>query len=325
MPARPKPIRYDWSNLRAEMVGTGNGLTAAELKARHDQVEDAVHHFLVRVERDEAGFTKLPFQKKPVAQVQRFARAWRGKYQSVLLLGIGGSALGPSALDALVNGTPPFRRKDAPAELVVADNVDPVMLGRALERLDPRKTLVLAVTKSGSTAETMAQFLIVYDWLRKRLGKEKAARQVAAVTDPSKGDLLSIARQERFEIFEVPPNVGGRYSVLTPVGLLPAALVGVNIGKLLSGAGAIVKTCSRPDPGKNPALASALHQYVLDTRYGRNIQVVYAYSQQLWPLAFWYRQLWAESLGKRLDRARQEVWTGQTPVPALGVTDQHSQ
>jgi len=110
------------------------------------------------------------------------------------LLGIGGSALGAYALDALANGPRPFRGKKVPAELWVLDNVDPLILGRALERLDPRQTLVLVITKSGETGETMAQFLIVYDWLRKKVGAKRAAKQVAAVTDPKKGDLLDIAR-----------------------------------------------------------------------------------------------------------------------------------
>lgn len=324
--SKKKPcIRYDWTNLRAEVVGQGHGLTAAELEARQDQAHEAVKNFLAKVENGEIGFPGLPFQKDTLAQVEAYARARKTKCRNVLLLGIGGSALGATALDVLVNGPHPFRRKDAPATLYTVDNVDPLLLGEALGQLDARKTQALVVTKSGSTAETMAQFLVVYQWLKKKVGAKKAAQQVAAVTDPHKGDLLQLAREERFELFEVPQNVGGRFSVLSAVGLLPAALVGVNVKKLLQGAGDIVETCRLDDTEKNPALASALHQYILDTRYGKNIQVVYAYSNRLWPLAFWYRQLWAESLGKRVDRQGHEVWTGQTPVAALGVTDQHSQ
>lgn len=318
-------IRYDWTNLRAEVVGSGHGLTAADLQAHRDQARAAVEKFTARCARGEVGFPDLPFDKQALAQVEAYARAQRGKYRWVLLLGIGGSALGPYALDAACNGPRPFRKKKVTAELVVLDNVDPLILGRTLEQLDPRQTLVLVITKSGSTAETIAQFLIVYNWLRKRLGAKKAAQQVAAVTDPQKGDLLDIARREGFEVFAVPPNVGGRFSVLTPVGLLPAALVGVNVKQLLAGAGSIVEACRQPEFDSNPALASALHQYLLATRYGKTIQVIYCYSNALWGLAFWYRQLWAESLGKRQDRQKREVFYGQTPVAALGVTDQHSQ
>jgi glucose-6-phosphate isomerase len=318
-------IRYDWTNLRAEVVGSGHGLTAADLQAHRDQARAAVKKFLARVDKGEFGFPAVPFDNEPVAQVERYVRAHRGRYRSVVLLGIGGSALGAFALDASANGPRPFRRRKVAAELWVLDNVDPLILGRSLEQLDARKTLVVVVTKSGSTAETMAQFLIVYDWLRKKVGAKKAARQVAAVTDPEKGDLLDISRKEGFELFFVPPNVGGRFSVMTPVGLLPAALVGVNTKRLLTGAGSMVKACREPELEANPALQSALHQFLLDTRYNKSIQVIYCYSNALLPLAFWYKQLWAESLGKQFDRDKREVFVGQTAMEALGATDQHSQ
>lgn len=320
-----KAIRYEWTNLRAAVVGAGQGLTPADLQDHRAAARAAVEKIGARIDSGEFGFAGLPFEPKAVAQVERYARAQRGRYRWVLLLGIGGSALGPFALDAAVNGPRPFRKKKVAAELVVLDNVDPLVLGRALEQLDPRRTLVLVITKSGETGETMAQFLIVYDWLRKKLGAKKAARQVAAVTDPRKGDLLEIARSEGFELFAVPPNVGGRFSVLTPVGLLPAALVGVNVRRLLAGAGSRVDACREPELDANPALQFALHQYLLDTRYGKHIQAIYCYSNALWALAFWYRQLWVESLGKRFDRQKREVMVGQTCVEALGVTDQHSQ
>lgn len=320
-----KMLRYDWTNLRADLVGSGQGLTPADLEAHRPQARAAVERFTARVDKGEFGFAGLPFDKAPLAAVERYARAWRGKVRTVFVLGIGGSALGSFALDAAVNGPRPFRKKKVPAELVVLDNVDPLVLGRALELADPRKTLVLVITKSGSTAETMSQFLIVYDWLRRKVGAQRAAKQVAAVTDPKKGDLLDIARQEGFALFAVPPNVGGRFSVLTPVGLLPAALVGANVRQLLAGAAAMVEVCRQTELEANPALASALHQYLLDTRYAKHVQAIYCYSNALYPLAFWYRQLWAESLGKQKDRNKRDVFVGQTCLEALGVTDQHSQ
>jgi len=248
-----KGIRYDWSNLRADVVGSGHGLTTADLGSHRDAARNAVEAIGKRLDSGEFGFASLPQDKKTLAAVERYARAQR-RFKSILLLGIGGSALGPFALDALANGPRPFRRREVPAELWVLDNVDPLVLGRALEQLDPRQTLVLVITKSGETGETMAQFLIVYDWLRRKVGAKKAAKQVAVVTDPKKGDLLDIARGEGFALFHVPPNVGGRFSVLTPVGLLPSALVGVNVKKLLAGAGSVVAACRKLELDSNPAL-----------------------------------------------------------------------
>ncbi|MGH9803618.1 MAG: glucose-6-phosphate isomerase, partial [Candidatus Acidiferrales bacterium] len=177
-------LRYDWTNLRAEVVGSGQGLTPADLLDHREAARDAVENFGARIASGEIGFPNLPFDPKPVGKIEAYARKQRGRFRSILLLGIGGSALGPFALDVAANGPRPFRRKKVPAELWVLDNVDPLILGRALEQLDPRKTLAVVITKSGSTAETMAQFLIVYDWLRRKLGAKQAARQVAAVTDP---------------------------------------------------------------------------------------------------------------------------------------------
>jgi glucose-6-phosphate isomerase len=164
----------------------------------------------------------------------------------------------------------------------------------------------------------------VREWLVAALGKRSRER-IIAVTDPKKGDLLAIAKEEKYPLFFVPPNVGGRFSVLCPVGLVPAALIGLDIGKLLKGAKDANAACWSEKLDQNPALLSAAVHHALDTKRGKKIEVVYAYSSFLWGAAFWYRQLWAESLGKRVNRKGEVVETGQTPVAALGVTDQHSQ
>jgi len=206
----------------------------------------------------------------------------------------------------------------------VLDNVDPGVMAAALEQLNPKRTAVCVIAKSGTTAETLAAFLIVRQWMLKALGK-RARAQIIAVTDPHKGDLLAIAREEKYPLFFVPENVGGRFSIFTPVGLVPAALIGLNTEALLRGAKDANRLCWSDDHRQNPALASALVHHALDTKRRKSIEVVFAYSSYLWGAAFWYRQLWAESLGKRLDRNGNIVEAGQTPVGALGVTDQHSQ
>ncbi len=319
---KKKFLQYRPENLFADRVG-GEGISPAELDAELGRGRSAVAALAKRVANGEVGFPQLPLDRKMLAKVQRFARGWRGRYRTVLLLGIGGSALGPLALERALHGTPPLRRRDRP-ELIVLDNVDPAPVAAALAFLQPRETLVLVITKSGSTAETMAQFLVVREWLSRALGKRSRERMVA-ITDPQRGDLLRVAKQEGYECFEIPPNVGGRYSVLCPVGLVPAALVGVNVTRLLQGAAAITPACQASDPVQNPALLAALHQHLLATRHGKTVQVIFAYGSALWAMTFWHRQLWAESLGKRVDRSGKEIFAGQTPVVALGVTDQHSQ
>ena len=189
----------------------------------------------------------------------------------------------------------------------------------SMSRLPTRRA-----AKSGVTAETMATFAVVRKWMIDVLGDAKARERFVITTDPAKGDLLAIARQENYPVFEIPPNVGGRFSVLTPVGTLPAALLGFNVKALMEGArkGASQARCGFFE---NPALAAAFIQFVLERERAKRILVLFPYSQPLWKFAFWFKQLWGESLGKKIDRRGNEVYYGQTPTAALGVTDQHSQ
>jgi glucose-6-phosphate isomerase len=191
--------------------------------------------------------------------------------------------------------------------------------------MDAKRTLVIPIAKSGATAETMSVFLILKAWLDAALGAKKARNHVAVVTSQGRGDLKVMATTEGWTTFHLPDNVGGRFSVLSAVGLLPAALIGVDIAKLCAGAAAMTKQCWNEDVAKNTALNAALHHYLLLTKYGKTVQVAFPYVNRLWGTAFWFRQLWAESLGKRKDREGNVVHVGQTPIAALGTTDQHSQ
>jgi glucose-6-phosphate isomerase len=208
--------------------------------------------------------------------------------------------------------------------LVILDNVDPDFISQALDSMTPKKTVVVVIAKSGSTAETMGGFLIVREWLMAALGK-KAAGRIIAVTSEGRGDLKVLATKEEYATFHIPENVGGRFSVLSAVGLVPAALAGMNIKKLCRGAAEMTAACWKADLDENLALSAALHHYLIWTLKKKTIQVAFPYSNFLWGTAFWFRQLWAESLGKAKDREGNVVHVGQTPVAALGTTDQHSQ
>jgi glucose-6-phosphate isomerase len=235
---------------------------------------------------------------------------------TLVLDGIGGSALGPLALQTALR---PRRRR-----LVVLDNVDPQGVRARLAALDPARTAVNVVTKSGSTAETMANLLILLEWMERRLGP-RHVRRWSATTDPEKGDLLVLARRLGIPTLEIPRNVGGRFSVLTAVGLLPAAFLGLDVDALLAGARAMRRHCWSAAPERNAGVIAAVLLHAMATRRGRNVQVMMPYADGLLHVADWYRQLWAESLGKRVDRKGRVVETGQTPVTSLGATDQHSQ
>ena len=145
-----------------------------------------------------------------------------------------------------------------------------------------------------------------------------------ATTSMEKGNLIKIAKQEGFKTFYIPDGVGGRFSELCPVGLLPAAVCGIDSKQMLKGASFMDKLCKNKSYKKNPALMSAILSYI-SMKKGKNISVMMPYADSLKFMADWYAQLWGESLGKSVDNEGNIVYEGQTPVKALGVTDQHSQ
>jgi glucose-6-phosphate isomerase len=309
-------LELDYTNVLEESVGHSHGIP----KIAFEKAAESSKHIVDDIQKAHAaqklGFGNLPFDDAAVKAVTNFARSHA--QPNLLLLGIGGSALGPAALDAAL--APPNSGK----RLVVLDNIDPDFIHDSLESVDPRETLVNVIAKSGVTAETMATFAIVREWLTDALGQNEARKHVVVTTDPEKGDLLAIARQENYPVFVIPPNIGGRFSVLAPVGTLPAALLGFNVEAMMQGARQAAIQ-ARNTFFNNPALVAAFIEFVLERERGKRILVLFPYSQALWKFSFWFKQLWGESLGKKMDRRGREVYYGQTPTAALGVTDQHSQ
>jgi glucose-6-phosphate isomerase len=319
-------IHFDETNLLADVVGKANGLSRAEVERAQSKARKALTGFRKKSDAGLYGFPNLPLQTPVIRSIREFAAAVRGTYDTVSVVGIGGSALGSWALDCGIRGPHPVQgafTTDHP-RLVILDNVDPDFTAAALDSMDPNRTIVVVIAKSGGTAETVATFLIVREWLLAALGG-RAASRIVAVTTQGKGDLFELARGEEYRTFAIPENVGGRFSVLSPVGLVPAALIGIDIGRLCRGASNMTDLCWQPDLAENTALRAALYHWLIWTRKNKPIQVAFPYSNHLWGTAFWFRQLWAESLGKAQNRKGEIVHTGQTPVAALGTTDQHSQ
>ena len=205
------------------------------------------------------------------------------------------------------------------------DNVDPDTIKSVVELIEPklRRTIVNVISKSGETAETAAQFILFRDLLAKKLGK-KYTDNILATTDPAGGTLREISRAEGYRTLEVPDGVGGRFSVLSAVGLFSAGMTGIDIDAILAGARDMDKRCKSADVLANPAAMIAAIHYLLDQK-GKKMSVMMPYSSALYYLADWYRQLWAESIGKQHGLKAKNVFTGQTPIKALGTTDQHSQ
>ena len=315
-------IRIDYTNMMGEVVK--GGITTSAWASAAGAFGAA--HAGLRRRRDagELGFLDLPTDEALHRQSTDFAAGAKGRYDDVVVLGIGGSALGPiairTALLAPAWNTLGAAERGGNPRLHVLDNVDPHTIAALLDRLALARTLFVVTSKSGGTAETMAQYLVVRD--RLNTGTADARSHLVFVTDPKKGALREIATAERIPALDIPPNVGGRFSVLTPVGILPAALVGVDTAQVLAGARELADRCGGDTLGGNPAGVYASLQFLADTTLGRHVHVLMPYSDPLRDLADWFVQLWAESLGKH--RAAGDAGVGPTPLGALGATDQHS-
>jgi glucose-6-phosphate isomerase len=321
-------IKLIYGRMFREALDGKHGLARerlSELAGRFGAVQAEVRK---RRAAGEYGFYKLVEQEPTVRAIKTFAEGLGQAHDHVLVLGIGGSALGTKAL---LNGLrrPAWNEwddegRDFFPRLTVLENIDPTSVTAALERIDPRRVLVNVISKSGGTAETMAQYLVVRAWLEKALGPA-AYRHLVFTTDPARGALRELAQREHIATLEVPPDVGGRFSVLSPVGLLPAALVGIDIDGLLEGARRALDRAESDDLLQNPAALYAALHWEADAKLGARVHVLMPYTDRLREFAEWFRQLWAESLGKRVDREGRAVHFGPTPVGAVGATDQHSQ
>ena len=327
--APKRRIWLDYTNLMADTVGSRHGITRAALKSHLARLRRTSR--LLKKQRADGGlaFMELPYQREWVREIEEYVRSMPTAIENFIVIGIGGSALGNIMLHSALNH-PEYNllsreRRGGRPRMFFLDNVDPDRTASLLDTLDPRKTLLNVITKSGDTAETMSNFLIARAWLMRAVGRRGISRRIVATTDKEKGHLRKIAEMEGYRSFIVPDGVGGRFSVLTPVGLLSAAASGINIRRLLAGAAAMDSICRTDDPKRNPAALNALLHYLLDTRKGKKISVMMPYVHRLHDFADWYRQLWAESLGKKLSLEGKRVNVGQTPVKALGATDQHSQ
>lgn len=320
-------IRLDLNFCFASFVGKETGLTAGEWRKGLERLEKT--HRVLEAERlaNLQAWRQLPADKALAQRITDHAKTIARRFDTFVVLGIGGSALGNIMLHgALAHpyyNEDPRIRKGRPRILVV-DNVDPTLIEGLLDTLNLKKTCFNVITKSGATAETMANFLIVRDRLRRSVGRSWP-KHIIATTDPARGLLREAAEAEGFETYFIPPAVGGRFSVLSAVGLLSAAVAGINIKSLLEGASRANRALRAMPQRENPAYAFALACYLFDRHRDVRINVLMPYSQPLFGLSDWFCQLWAESLGKALDRRGRPAGVGLTPVKALGATDQHSQ
>jgi glucose-6-phosphate isomerase len=316
-------VSFDFTNMLAPACP--GALPADTLAAAAPAFAAAMADVNARRAAGTLGFPVLPEDAALRAALVADAQASRGEIDDVILCGIGGSALGPNMLRSALC-PPRWNELDLAARggwprLHVMDNVDPVSMASLFDRVNLKRSRVLVISKSGGTAETMSQYLVMRAMLE-ALGPEWPRTVLRFITDPEKGVLRAIAKTDGIITYDIPPSVGGRFSVLSAVGLAPAAFIGIDIEALCAGAAAMRVRCEATDLAKNPAGVFAVLQHAHDRRNGRQIHVLMPYADALRDVAAWFVQLWAESLGKVLPGGGN---VGPTPLPALGATDQHAQ
>lgn len=308
-------IHFEHRNLLSNPFLKG-ALRPSRVLDYSDKISEAREELARDRKAGSLGFYELPEQS--ISHITDYVDSLDAAFDTMVVLGIGGSALGNKAIYNALKTEAGLKRR-----VLVCDNVDPVFLHEILQQINMDTTLFNVITKSGGTAETMSAYMILLDILMKKYPSDYQKRMIIT-TDKEKGFLRKIADTGGYPSFIVPGNVGGRFSVLSDVGLLSSAFAGVDIAAMLKGAADMRAVCDNKDVLRNPALLNGLLHF-LYMREGKNISVMMPYSNSLYDFADWYRQLWAESLGKRYDLKGREVFVGQTPVKALGTTDQHSQ
>jgi glucose-6-phosphate isomerase len=293
------------------------GIRHGDVEALSARAAEYARALRAQREAGELAIYELPRHTEPLRRITALASQVREEVDTLVVLGIGGSALGARAiLDTLADGS---RRVE------VADNVDPWSFGALLDSLDLTRTAFNVVSKSGETAATMAQFLIVRDRLLRALGAIDYKARVIVTTDAEQGSLRQIVNDEGFRDLAIPAGVGGRFSVLSAAGLFPAAVAGVRVEDLLAGAAWMDGRLQAEALWDNPAHLLATLLYLAETQRDKNIAVLMPYCDRLRAFAHWFAQLWAESLAKSSDVEGNPAHSGQTPQPAVGATDQHSQ
>ncbi|MBW1974319.1 MAG: glucose-6-phosphate isomerase [Deltaproteobacteria bacterium] len=313
-------LKFDWTFVKAEAIGKEHGIEDSEVEEWQNSFEK-VHDRITDERRNgKLGFWQVIETSSALSEVLKVREYFAKRdLANVVVFGIGGSALGAKASFQALRS--PFHNLQAKPRLFIADNIDPEEFGALLDLLDLERTLFVVISKSGTTAETVSQFLVAYDLIVKQFGTGRLKEFFVVITDPEKGILRQFSKRADILTCTVPPRLGGRFSVLSPVGLLPLSFLGVDVGQLVEGAKFMAEKCKSGDIDANPAYKNGLYHVIADRKKGKKIHVYWAYAQGLYGFSDWLRQLIAESLGK----SRNGDAVGPTPVKALGVTDQHSQ
>ncbi len=349
---------FDYDNLFGEGKVTQADLDsyAQDLKKAHEAMKVMRESGFIKAHLSKDGtpekvyFSKLPYiteengklnlnSPASIKRLHDFTEHLRNNTDVVVSLGIGGSFLGNKVLFDLFagefwNALPPEQRGGLPKVYFSGQNIDSRRTREMIQHIKAMaantqgrkfKVCLICISKSGGTLDTMSNFMVMYDSL---MSHDNIEVEVVAVTDPNmekKTLLKQLAIDKGWQQFAVPDGVGGRFSIFCEVGLVTAAVIGMDIEKFLEGARDMDEACKNENIFENPAMLNAALKFAAYQKYGRNIEVMMPYGDYLKSTSEWYIQLLAESLGKQFDKDGKEVCYGRTPLVAVGTTDMHSQ
>jgi len=306
--------RHDVTGCNLDAIGA-LGLGAGELAALLERSRPALEKLRAQRAKGAEPLLAIADRRDDLAALQPLAAEFR-KFEHVIVLGTGGSSLGGQTLYSLVDRG--FGPPKGTPRLHFMDNIDPATFEALQQGLDLSHTGVIAISKSGGTAETLTQFLILLEALRKATGKRAVGERCLVLTEPTDTPLSRLAKAEKIRTLEHDPEIGGRFSVLSNVGMLPALIAGIDAEAVRRGAAQTLSETLAATSPRNaaPAMGAAIGVGLAELRNIRTT-VLMPYADRLATFGLWYRQLWAESLGKD--------GRGTTPIRALGTVDQHSQ
>lgn len=312
-----KNINLDFSPLYT--IGE-NGIDQNLMSNNKDLLKKAMkdaHDF----KASDLNFMNLPESRNQVEDILLHAKKLQAKFKNMVVVGIGGSSLGTEALYTSFNQRYDHEFFPGKRKLYFMDNYDSRLVEYMMDHLNLDQTVFVVISKSGGTLETMSQFFYIKDTILKDHDLDYLRERLVFVTDIDGGQLNILNKELNVQKFVIPKNVGGRFSIFTPVGLLPAAFVDIDIEAILQGAEDAVDECFNAPLEENPYLQYALTQTTFDLKHDLHCGAVLFYNDRFIKFAEWFRQLWAESLGK----PSQNGPVGITPLSFRGSTDQHSQ
>ena len=320
-----KNIMFDFNNMMAENAGEEHGIQTKDMNSSKPLMKHAINSLMLKKKKGALAFNKVIYSEDHLNDIKKLAVSVRRNCENFVVIGMHGISLGPAALYGSL--TNPFTHS-FPAlypRFFFIDSADPDLLTGLFLSINIKKTFFYVINQTGATPETIASFMIIREELIKAVGKDHIRDHLIITTDHGKGFLRIISENEKYMILDIPASLNEKFSILSAVGLFPAAVAGIAIDDIIAGAQSMDTLCDNEDYWGNSSYIFALLAFIANTIKKKNILVMMPYCHRCIGISQWFQYLWAESLGKKISRGGEIINAGQTPVTTVGVTDHDAQ